>query len=86
MLEIEGVNGNILVQDGDILDAIIETVNGDVTLTATPQNTGISLVNGNIRITYKEDRLQKLNASSVNGNVKVALPQSVGFEGLAKPA
>jgi DUF4097 and DUF4098 domain-containing protein YvlB len=84
MLEIEGVNGNILVQDGEILDAIIETVNGDVTVTATPQNTGISLVNGNIRVTYKEDRVQKLNASSVNGNVKVALPQSIGFEGLAK--
>ena len=58
MLEIEGVNGTITVQEGEILDAIIETVNGDVTLTATPQNTGISLVNGNIRVTYKEETVQ----------------------------
>ncbi|EEV38395.2 hypothetical protein ECBG_00664 [Enterococcus casseliflavus EC20] len=84
MLEIEGVNGTITVQEGEILDAIIETVNGDVTLTATPQNTGISLVNGNIRVTYKEETVQKLNASSVNGNVKVALPTGIGFEGIAK--
>ncbi len=84
MLEIEGVNGTITVQEGEILDAIIETVNGDVTLTATPQNTGISLVNGNIRVTYKEETVQKLNASSVNGNVKVALPAGIGFEGIAK--
>ncbi|OTN76099.1 hypothetical protein A5886_001176 [Enterococcus sp. 8G7_MSG3316] len=84
MLEIEGVNGTITVREGDILDAIIETVNGDVTVTATPQNTGISLVNGNIRLTFKDTNLQKLNASSVNGNVKVALPEGIGFEGLAK--
>ena len=32
MLEIEGVNGEIKVLEGTILDNIIETVNGDVCL------------------------------------------------------
>lgn len=84
MLEIEGVNGSIRVQSGTILDSIIETVNGSVTMAATPQNIGISLVNGDVRLTLKEDTLRRLNASSVNGNVKVALPETLGLEGTAK--
>ncbi|KAF1305500.1 daptomycin-sensing surface protein LiaX [Enterococcus saccharolyticus] len=84
MLEIEGVNGNITVAAGEILDSIIETVNGTVTMTATPQNIGISLVNGDVRLTLQEAHLRRLNATSVNGNVKVALPETLGLEGTAK--
>ena len=32
----------------------------------------------------KEDRLKKIEASSVNGNVKVALPTTIGMDGHAK--
>ncbi|WP_165003588.1 MULTISPECIES: daptomycin-sensing surface protein LiaX [unclassified Enterococcus] len=84
MLEIEGVNGNIDIRNGDILDSIIETVNGTVTFGATPENLSVSLVNGDVRLTIKEDRLKKIEASSVNGNVKVALPAGIGMEGHAK--
>lgn len=84
MLEIEGVNGNITVSSGEILDSIIETVNGSVTMTATPQNIGISLVNGDVRLTLKEEGLRRLNANSVNGNVKVAFSETLGLEGTAK--
>lgn len=84
MLEVEGVNGNIDIRDGAILDSIIETVNGTVTVGATPENLSVSLVNGDVRLTIKEDRLKKIEASSVNGNVKVALPSTIGLEGNAK--
>lgn len=84
MLEIEGVNGNITINHGEILDSIIETVNGTVTMTATPQTLGVSIVNGDVRLTFNEESLKKVNASSVNGNVKVALPATIGMEGLAK--
>lgn len=84
MLEIEGVNGDIKVLDGEILDTIIETVNGTVTVAATPQTIGISLINGDVRITAKETRLRKIEASSVNGNIKIALPEALGFEGTVK--
>ena len=84
MLEIEGVNGNIRIAEGEILDAIIETVNGNVTMTATPQNVGISIVHGDIRLTLREEGLRRLNVNSVNGNVKVALPATLGLEGTAK--
>lgn len=84
MLEIEGVNGNIDVQSGAILDSIIETVNGTVTVGTTPENLSVSLVNGDVRLTMKEEHLKKIEASSVNGNVKVALPTGIGMEGNAK--
>lgn len=84
MLEVEGVNGNIDIRNGNILDSIIETVNGTVTFGATPENLSVSLVNGDVRLTIKEDNLKKVEASSVNGNVKVALPDTIGLEGHAK--
>ncbi|ALS00128.1 hypothetical protein ATZ33_01650 [Enterococcus silesiacus] len=84
MLEIEGVNGDIKVLDGEILDNIIETVNGTVTIAATPQTIGVSLINGDVRITAKEHTLRKVEASSVNGNVKIALPAELGVEGTVK--
>ena len=84
MIEIEGVNGNIRIAEGNIIDSIIETVNGNVTLTATPQNLGISVVRGNIRLTLAEATLRRLNVSSATGNVKVALPLTLGLEGVVK--
>ena len=84
MLEVEGVNGNIDIRNGNILDSIIETVNGTVTFGAAAENLSVSLVNGDVRLTIKEDNLKKVEASSVNGNVKVALPDGIGLEGHAK--
>lgn len=84
MLEVEGVNGDIKVLDGEILDNIIETVNGTVTVAATPQTIAVSLINGDVRITAKEKGLRKVEASSVNGNVKIALPNELGIEGTVK--
>ena len=54
MLEIEGVNGEIKVLEGTILDNIIETVNGDVSISAAPESLSVSLINGDIRITAKK--------------------------------
>lgn len=84
MLEIEGVHGAINVAQGEIIDSVIETVNGNVTMGATPQNTGISIVNGDIRLTMNEDKVNRLDAHSVNGNIKVAFPSLLGLEATAK--
>lgn len=84
MLEIQGVNGNIEVKNGEILDSIIETVNGTIIGKAAVQNYGISLVNGDVKLTAAHDNLRKIKASSVNGNVKVSLPTDIGLEGTAK--
>ncbi|MDN6639366.1 MAG: daptomycin-sensing surface protein LiaX [Tetragenococcus sp.] len=84
MLEIEGVHGAINVAKGSIIDSVIETVNGNVTMSATPQNIGISIVNGDIRLTMSETKVNRLDAHSVNGNIKVAFPPQLGLEATAK--
>lgn len=84
MLEIEGVNGEIKVLEGTILDNIIETVNGDVSISAAPESLSVSLINGDIRITTKEKTLRRVEASSANGNIKLALPNDLGVEGQVK--
>lgn len=84
MLEIEGVNGEIKVLEGTILDNIIETVNGDVSIFAAPESLSVSLINGDIRITAKEKTLRRVEASSANGNIKLALPNDLGVEGQVK--
>lgn len=84
MLEIQGVNGNIEIREGEVLDSIIETVNGTISSRAAVQNYGISLINGDVKLTVGHDTLKKIKASSVNGNVKVSLPKALGLEGIAK--
>lgn len=84
MVEVEGVNGNITIDNGQILDSIIETVNGTIAVKADIENYGISLINGDIKITAGHSDLKKIKASSVNGNVKVSLPQAIGLEAIAK--
>lgn len=84
MLEIEGVNGEIKVLEGTILDNIIETVNGDVVISAAPESLSVALINGDIRITAKEKTLRRVEASSANGNIKLALPNDLGVEGQVK--
>lgn len=84
MLEVQGVNGDIQVKDGQILDTIIETVNGTVTCAADIQNLGITLVNGDVKIMAKGEDLRKIEATSVNGNVKISCPATLGLEGTVK--
>ena len=44
----------------------------------------MSLISCDGPLTIKEHNLKKVEASSVNGNVKVALPDTIGLEGHAK--
>lgn len=84
MLEIEGVNGDIKVIDGSIIDTVAETVNGNMIISTSSQTISASLVNGNVKITAKESNLKKVDATSVNGNVKVAMVDGLSVEGKAK--
>lgn len=84
MLEIEGVNGDIKVIDGSIIDTVAETVNGNMIISTSSQTISASLVNGNVKITAKESNLKKVEATSVNGNVKVAMVDGLSVEGKAK--
>ena len=84
MLEFEGVNNEIEIREGQILDASIETVTGTIIARADIVRSEYSLINGDIKVTAKNNNLKKLEAQSVNGDVKVSLPQTIGIEGSAK--
>lgn len=83
MLETQGVNGSFKVNGGDIHELLIETVNGDIKVHTTPDTQSLQTVNGTVRITLDHD-FEKLTASSVNGNVKLAVPQSIALNGDVK--
>lgn len=84
MLEAEGVNGDVTVKNASVLDFIGTSVNGDFILKAALQNISVGNVNGDIRVTAVDDLMKNLDAKVVNGDIKVALPQMQGIEGLAK--
>lgn len=85
MLEINGVNGDIEVLGGKLLDLAIESVNGDIVFKNTDfSSANAKLVNGDIRGTATSAGFTTLIAGSVNGDVKIAIPSSLGLEGTAK--
>ncbi|MFC6169998.1 daptomycin-sensing surface protein LiaX [Loigolactobacillus jiayinensis] len=84
MLEVEGINGNIKVNGGRLIDALVNTVNGEVRFTSNVESAELTTVNGDVKATLTESALTKLVASSVNGNVKVALPTELALSGKSK--
>lgn len=84
MLEFEGTNNDVEIREGQITNALIETVTGTIISKADVVRSEYSLINGDIKVTAANDDLKKIEAQSVNGNVKVSLPHTVGIEGVAK--
>lgn len=85
MLETEGVNGEIEVKNSEIIDFLGETVNGNVRLKANIKSTKVSLINGEIRVTAPQGSTpKKIDASAVNGTIKLAIPKETGIEGACK--
>ncbi|TLF43380.1 daptomycin-sensing surface protein LiaX [Lacticaseibacillus zeae] len=83
MIESEGVNGSIKVQGGHTHDLLLTTVNGDVSVDADPATAALKTVNGTVRATYHTD-FTKIEGTSMNGNVKVAVPASIALNGEAR--
>jgi len=75
---IELVNGSLVIENvlGDI-DA--ELVNGSIVATGLAGDSEISSVNGSIKVKYKtiESSLKRINLETVNGSVKLYLPDDV---------
>jgi DUF4097 and DUF4098 domain-containing protein YvlB len=81
MLEVEGVNGNIHVTGGQLVDTLLNTVNGEVYFASQTETAELTTVNGSVRATIRENTLKRLNASSVNGTVKLAVPTDLALNG-----
>lgn len=83
MLEAENVNGDVKVVHSDVNTAEISTVNGDSRYAGQGRNLKLSTVNGDVKMTLK-NAPKNVTGTSVNGNVKVAVPATVGVSGQAK--
>lgn len=83
MLEVENVNGDIKAVDTTVNSALISTVNGDARLAGRARSAKLSTVNGDVKITLRGSS-KAVNATSVNGNVKVAVPATSGLSGQVK--
>ena len=79
MVEAENVNGGITMTQGRYDDILATTVNGNIVLKAQILNASVSTVNGDVKATLTENSLQHLKAKSVNGNVKLGLPATLGL-------
>ena len=78
MLEVEGVKRQYRYSKREHLRFYYRNSKwySDICATAEKNFFLVSLVNGDVRLTIKEDNLKKkVEASSVNGNVKVAFHQ-----------
>lgn len=84
MVEAEDVNGAIDVLNAELRELLLSTVNGNATVVGQLQAGKLSTVHGNVKATLNNDDLHRLEASSVNGNVKIAVPASLNFFGTAK--
>lgn len=82
MLETEGVNGSVKI-NGQVHDLVIDAVNGDIKFKGDAKTMELKTVNGTIRTTLVSD-FKALTASSVNGDVKLAVPASVAIAGEAR--
>lgn len=80
MLELDGVNGNMLVNGGNLVDLMAKLVNGNITTKTDVASSTLSIVNGDVRMTYADTKTKRIEASSVNGAVKLALPKEKSVE------
>lgn len=80
MLEVDGVNGSVTVEGGKLVDLVAKLVNGAITTRGPIVSSTLSLVNGDIKMTYKDTDAKRIHASTVNGSVKLALPAGKSVE------
>ncbi|WP_373711300.1 DUF4097 family beta strand repeat-containing protein, partial [Jeotgalibaca porci] len=78
--ELDGGNGKITVRDSHLVDIIAKLINGDITLNSHVSSSQLSIINGDIRITHVETDVQRIEASAVNGTVKLAIPAEKSVE------
>ncbi|CZQ91380.1 Hypothetical protein Tpal_1398 [Trichococcus palustris] len=83
MLETDGVNGNLDVVDSTIVDVMSKIINGNVALKSDVVSATVSVVNGDVKLTYPAVNAKRIQAVSVNGDVKLSIPASKSIEGTA---
>lgn len=82
MLEAETVSGVITLKDTDLMDALLNTVNGDIRMHGNIENSETSTVNGNLVLDTPV--LKRLKASAINGNFKIIVSPQQAIDAQVK--
>lgn len=80
MLELDGVNGSMTLEGGKLVDLMAKLVNGAITTKSEITSAVVSVVNGDVRMTYTDEGMKRIEGSSVNGTVKLAIPRQKSIE------
>lgn len=83
MVETKQTNGSIIVENSTIRDLLTSTISGDIRLKGNYISSSSSTSNGDVKITLIGDDISHVEASSVNGSVKVAVPRQLDIDGIA---
>lgn len=84
MLEVKLSNGNILLEDAKLKDLLASTVNGNIRVIGEVESSDFKTVHGDIVLTLFGEKMIRLVAHSVKGDLKLALPAKMSFEMEAK--
>jgi len=83
-LFISNKNGDVRIEDGRADDLKLSLVNGNIRVTSAFGRGDISLVNGDILLTQDSNSPRELNVKSVNGDIKLSVPEDLGLVGHVK--
>lgn len=86
MLEVEITNGDLQLKDVFLRDLLVNAMNGDIRVIGEVESLDTRAVNGDVLLTLNGDDLIQVRASSVQGDVKVSLPEELSLEIEAKTA
>lgn len=84
MLEVEITNGDVQLKDVYLRDLLVNATNGDIRVIGEVESLDTNTVNGDALLTLGGDDLIQVRASSVQGDVKVSLPEELSLEIEAK--
>lgn len=63
-----------------IVDVLAKTINGSLTIKSDVVSATVSVVNGDVKLSYPGTNAKQIQASSVNGSVKLSLPAAKSAE------
>ncbi|WEV60894.1 DUF4097 family beta strand repeat-containing protein [Streptococcaceae bacterium ESL0729] len=81
--ELSTKNGDLKVSGGSYTDLNVKTINGDLRVNSDFETSELSSINGAIRLAPSL-KAKKINIKNINGDIKMSIPSSAGFTGLAK--
>lgn len=84
MAEIKGSNTHIDLLDLNIQDLMASTVSGHIVVSGDVLSASVQTTNGDIRATLLDKEMAHFEGTSVNGDVKIAVPKSRDLEAEGK--